>query len=89
MNFAEKVIEASFMKVFLLGLVFAAIYYFIGYDSGDKHIERAQTARQKIQDIKAEVVRVQKSLDRSREFKETLKIKDEQFLKVFSGKSIG
>lgn len=80
MNFTEKVIEASYMKAFLLGLVFAAIYFLVGYDSGDVQIKRAQQARQKTQEIKAELQRIQVNLDRSKEFKETLKLKDEQFL---------
>lgn len=80
MNFSEKIIEASYMKVFLFGLVFAALYYLVGYDSGDSHIKSASQSRQKVRDVKAEMIRVQKSLDRSRDFKEKLKIKDEQFL---------
>jgi Tfp pilus assembly protein PilO len=80
MSVQERLVEMTFSKVFLIGVAFAVLYYFVGYDSGIQHINRASQDRLKIQQLSVEIEAVQTELNRSREFKETLRLKDEQFL---------
>lgn len=77
---ADRLIEMSFGQAFLLGLALAAGYYFVAYDSGESKINQAQEAQRRTGELNQELITTQKELDRSKEFKETLKLKDEQFL---------
>lgn len=80
MSVLERLVEMTFSKALLIGVGLAAVYYFIGYDSGSQQMARANQDRSKIQQLNQEIGNVQKELNRSKEFKETLRLKDEQFL---------
>lgn len=80
MSVQERLVEMTFSKALLIGVGLAVVYYFVGYDSGSQQIARANQDRSKIQQLNQEIDNVQKELNRSKEFKETLRLKDEQFL---------
>jgi type IV pilus assembly protein PilO len=55
------------------------LYWFIMFDDGTNLIRQTSQFRSKTSTVEAEIQRKKLSLERSKQFKETLRIKDEQF----------
>ncbi len=77
---ADRLIEMSYGQTFVIGLALALVYYLVAYDSGQKKMNEAKTAQRRTVELNQKLAAAQRDLARSKEFKETLKLKDEQFL---------
>ena len=79
MNSLDQFVQMSPIQVLMIGLGVAGLYWLIMYDDGSARIRATSQARSKASTVQAEIQRKKLSLTRSKEFKETLRIKDEQF----------
>lgn len=77
---ADRLVEMSYGQAFVVGLALALVYFLVVYDSGQTKINQAKAAQRRVAEINQKLASAQKDLNRSKEFKETLKLKDEQFL---------
>lgn len=79
MNALEQFVQMTVGQVLLIGAGVAVIYWFIMYDDGTAMQLQTSQYRNKASTIQAEIQKKKTSLKRSKDFKETLRIKDEQF----------
>lgn len=77
---ADRLVEMSYGQAFVIGLALALVYFLLVYDSGQSRINQAKAAQRRVAELNQKLAGAQKDLNRSKEFKETLKLKDEQFL---------
>ena len=77
---ADRLVEMSYGQAFVIGLALALVYFLVVYDSGQSKINQAKSAQRNVAELNQKLAGAQKDLNRSKEFKETLKLKDEQFL---------
>ena len=79
MNPLDQFLIMPTSKLMLIGFSVAAMYWVIMYDGGDGLVKQTQSLRSKIANTETQLRQKEMSLKRSRDFKETLRIKDEQF----------
>lgn len=77
---ADRLVEMSYGQALAIGLAVALLYFLVFYDSGQGEIDAAKKAQRQVAELNQKVALAQRNLTRSKEFKETLKLKDEQFL---------
>lgn len=79
MKLADTLIDMPLSKAFLVGVVIAGLYWFVGYDSGTNWETAITGHSENISKLRAEQKQLQEDIQRAKNFKENIQLKDEQF----------
>lgn len=71
MNLPEMLKRLSLIRAVMLGMVLAAIYYFLMFDSGMSQTNAIQAAHAQIESLQREIQENQRKLDRAAVYKKT------------------